>query len=320
MSESFYNFLPLFVALGATSFLLALWTWVWHYVADPSWSGDQFYIRKGAYTRDPTSAPYCWRILGPMLARVAGFLPVTLLSSLGVAGVLYFYVGGGWGGCALVIAWASNRHLMPFHVREPELAEGLGHLIFVAALFSLHEGVWWAPVLGMLAAMQRESLGLALLPLYAIFNWVGVVLVLATLGTVYIVAERDTKNYHPLTERSFYATWKRWAKAKGPAIYHYSQQLQPLRWSPLSVPWVWNSVDSYTRLSLTAAATLWFFSIPASGASRAFAYAFFIFAPFVAALGAQWAWTYAIVSALWPIEISTYDETSDGKGGFFKAA
>jgi hypothetical protein len=135
----------------------------------------------------------------------------------------------------------------------------------------------------------------------------------------YLMRPEDKVNRHCLIEETNIETAARWIKAKGVESFDWPQFVGASRGAAFFLPWYWFSVSDFGRIAVLAYVPLWLLSIPASGVSRHLAYAFILFAPFIVAAGAEWAWSWCLLSWFWPIDFSRFRETTDGKTGFLHA-
>jgi len=294
--------------------------WIWAYwVIQPRPFADGWFIYRFAYTNNPTSPPYCWRPLVPMLLRYLGPW-VSHAASFATPLVIYGYLGGGWSAAALAVAFVGNKHIFQYDIKHPEMSESVGHLLLVASLWSLSLGSPWSILLLGLAMLCREALGAMLIAVAVLVGaWPAVVAALLAGAVAYFGRAEDRANRHPLVEATNYETAARWTKVKGQNAFDWPQFIGSVRGAPFFVPFAWGSVGSFEHLALAAYAPLWLLSIPASGVSRHLAYAFILFAPFVVACGETWSWFYCVASWFWPHDFSNYAETSDGKRLFLHA-
>lgn len=295
---------------------LLFWHWMWRKVDVSELSGDTWYMRQFAYTDDPVSAPYCWRPLVPMLARVLGFVPLSYAANMATCAVIYFFVGGGWVGFACVLMFLGNRNMFPFNIKNPEYSESVGQLLFISSLWAMSTGsplIW--PLL-LLAALCRETIAAAL-GLIALFVNPLFIFPLALGAAVSYLSRKENKqNRHPLVEETVYGTVKRWAKIKSWRSLHWAHIIQPLRGFAFAVPFVWNGVGDFTRLALVGFIPIWLLALPASGQSRIIGYGFGLLIPFIAVLPVEWVWFFVLISWFWPFEFSMYNESGGQTFGF----
>ena len=282
-------------------------------------SGDKWFIRQMAFTKDRISAPYCWRPLVPTLARWFGFRPITYLATVTTPLLIYFYAGAGWAGCAVALMFIGNKHLFSFHIRSPEYAEGVGQWLVIASLWSLSTGsvlIW--PLL-LLSALCRETL-IAMLATLVVLNGEPVLLLpILTGAIVAYTMRRETKdNKHPLVEKTAYGTVLRWAKEKQGDVLDYAHTIQPLRGLVFAVPFVWGDVSSFARVGLSGFVAIWLAAIPATGQCRIMSYGFVLLIPFAAALPGPWLWLFVILAWFWPGEWQKFSEAGDVKFGFIR--
>jgi len=295
----------------ASVVMLMFWHWVHHVVNDTCMSGDKFYMRQFAYTDCPVSPPYCWRPLLPLLARYLGFKTVSYACIVSAPLVVYYYVGGGWTGFACALMFIGNPVIYSFNIRNPEYAEGLGHLLFISALFAMSvDSVLVWPLL-LLCALTRETL-IAALGLIALVTNPLYLIPLAAGGAVAYFTRKEadsTDGRHPLVEGNSYETVKRWVRTKKGGMLHWAHVIQPVRGLAFAVPFVWSGVGDFARLALVGCVGIFALAIPASGQSRIITYSFALLVPFAAALPSAWLWFFVCLSWFWPIDLSAYDET-----------
>lgn len=307
---------PYLTVLAVTVTMWAYLYWTHQVAADPEMNGDSWYMRRFAFTDNPVSPPYCWRPLLPWLARHLGFNFVTGAASILTPLAITGYLGGTWNAAALGIAFVGCRTIFSFNIKNPEYAEGLGHLLFVLALWGLRDEAWWAVPAIVAATLCREALGAALVIVALLWSpWFALPAIVAG-ATAYLKRNEDHTNRHPLVEKSSYATFVRWGKVKRDLGFHFACTLQTTRALGLCVPFMWNDVSAYARLGLSGLLAIAFFALPASGQSRHFGYAFAIFAPFVVGLDPAWVWFHALVCWFWPYDYAVYNESGGQSFGF----
>lgn len=305
------------VAVIATTIVVWLYLyWTFHVAMEPDVNGDAWYMRRAAFTDNPVSPPYCWRPLLPWLARWLGFGPVTQGATLLTPLALYGYLGGGWNAAAMAIAFVGIRPIFAFNVKNQEYAEGLGHLLFVLALWGMRDGTWWAVPAVLAATLCREALGAALAVIAILWAPLMLLPIGAAGALAYFTRREDKANRHPLVESTSYGTFVRWAKVKRDLGLHFAHTLQTTRLLGFSVPFVWHDVSAYARLGLAGILGLGFFAIPASGQSRHYGYAFALLAPFAASLGGEWCWLHALVCWFWPYDYACYNESGGTTFGY----
>ena len=301
-----------------TAGLLVLWHMVYHVVQQPVMSGDKWHIRHMAFTDLPVSAPYCWRPLHPLLGRWFGFYAVSYLASLATPIVIYYWMGAGWRGFLVALLFLGNTNMFPFHIKNPEYAEAVGHLLFIAALWSMQEGAWVAYPLLLLCALCRETIAAPLLLIAAIWNpWMCIPLVIGS-AFAWLTRREDKDNRHPLVEATPYETLKRWMRTKQDAVISFAHVFQPLRGVAITVPFMWERVGDFARVGIIGLLPIWLLALPASGQSRIMCYGYALIVPFAAELPIGWLWGFAFLAWFWPIDIACYKESGDRTFGFIR--
>ena len=309
---------PFIVLAAGSATVVGFWTWVWGWGTRRKVIGDAWHIRKQAYTGKPTSAPYCWRPLTPFLGRWLGFRFVSGLACWATPLVLYVYLGGGWAAVFVGLAFLGNRHIGIWALRNAENAEALGHLLLASTLLAISTSHWAAYPLAFLAVMCRETLGAALGVIALVVNPF-LLLPLAGGGALAWLTRREDKEHrHPLVKETPQATLKYWLEVKRADALGWPNVVAPVRGAIFAVPAMWGAVPDFARYALIAVPVVWAFSLPASGAQRLNAYTFALFAPFVYALGVEWAAIYALASWFWPYDFSRYDESGNTHGPRFR--
>lgn len=300
---------PLFAVLAVILGFGLFWHWDEVY-ADPKTtvSGDGYYIRRQAFTRNPVSKPYCWRPLYPFLARHFGFRPVSYVFMLGAVIGIYFLAGKGWAGAALAIGFFGNISIGRFAFRAPDYCDSLGQFLFVASVYALLHRSPWVILLAPLAMLTRENIGVTVgllaLPIYPAAS----VLALVAGLLAYYLRREDHGNVHPLVEKTAYETLVRWARAKKDGLLHWAHVIQPLRTLPFLVPFGWYRAPAGAGWLLAGFAPLFFFAIPASGQSRLLCYGYALCVPFAAVCGIEWVWVACILQWFWPADFAAFDE------------
>jgi len=301
-----------------TAFLLGLWHVIHHVVQQPTMSGDKWHIRHMAFTGLPVSAPYCWRPLHPFLGRLFGFYGVSYAASLATPILIYYWMGSGWRGFLVALLFLGNSNIFPFHVRNPEYAESVGHLLFISALWAIQVGSPLAYPLVLLCALCRETIAAALLVVAAVWNpWLCIPIVAGS-ASAYFTRKEDKSNLHPLVESTPYETLKRWLRIKGYAVISYAHVLQPIRGLAITVPLMWGRVGDFARVGTLGLIPIWLLALPASGQSRIICYGFALIAPFAAELPIGWLWGFVFLTWFWPIDIAQYKESGSRDFGFVR--
>lgn len=307
--------LPLLAATGVAGLLLPMWHWIHQHCPEGGRGevGDSVWTKRWLRFPDKRiAAPYCWRPLVPWLAKLCrgNWYAVSYPAALAVVPLIAWYAGAGWAGFAVALMFVGNYHLWPFNVKWPELSENVGHLLFLGCLVALAGDHWSIYPLALMVVMCRESLGAAVAAVALFVNPWALIPIAGGGAIAWFTRRENTDETHPLVEKTYIDTFRRWivAKGAGVAIYHWTTSIQPLGGVPLVIPFMWEHVDSFGHLALVAAFPLWFFSVPASGASRQHGYMFHLCIPFLVQLPTPWLWLMVMLSWLWPHDWAVYDE------------
>lgn len=300
------------IVVGLVSAAMFAYTYFSECVARQSpMSGDRWYVRQFAFVGGPISPPYCWRPLFPLLGRYLGFDFVSYSTLLATPGLIYLYAGRDWTAVAIALAFVGNPHIFRFAVRNPEYDVSFVHFLLLVSVWAAAESSWLAFPLSVLLGMTRETTAAAFSAVALFLNpWLAIPPMVGVAVSYLARNEsRDDKQRHPLVESTTWGTLGRWARIKGHNFFHFAHVVQPLRGIQFCVPFVWGDLGSVARAGLAGFAVTWLGAMPASGQSRHVTNAFVFFIPVIYALGAEWAWAYALLSWWWPIDYNLFNES-----------